>query len=116
MWEPNEQHYAVSFIVLSSVAGSVVGPDSFSSTLLGDGIFGSSSFWGLAAVQALHYSWYQSQDLLSYLTRGFIQCDVIFVVSQEVHFLRIALIPIGTLCLKFMECAAINAGRERGRV
>ena len=26
MWEPNEQQYAVSFIVLSSVAGSVIGP------------------------------------------------------------------------------------------
>lgn len=26
MWEPDEQQYAINFVVLSSVGGSVVGP------------------------------------------------------------------------------------------
>ncbi len=57
MWEPNEQQYAVSFIVLSSVGGSVVGP--IVGGLIQKYLHWSWNFWIQlifgATVQALHY-------------------------------------------------------------
>ncbi len=57
MWEPNEQQYAVSFIVLSSVGGSVIGP--IVGGFIQQYLHWSWNFWIQlifgAAVQALHF-------------------------------------------------------------